>query len=144
LSDASLKQAQQATEKRAQWLIDWKNNLVDDINRAHFSGAISDSSGAKYTGIAGATDQSLSLKLPYGIARVTWRELSPETLLTVSTSFVKPNAPDAPDRQWRCAVFASEFGQTEVARQWAEAAAKVNSRYHEQVSQLFASPPQFR
>jgi hypothetical protein len=64
LSGASLKQAQEATEKRAQWLIDWKNNLIDDINRAHFSGAISDSTGAKYTGIAGATDQSLSLKLP--------------------------------------------------------------------------------
>lgn len=144
LSDASLKQAQEATEKRAQWLIDWKNNLIDDINRAHFSGAISDSNGAKYTGIAGATDQSLSLKLPYGIARVTWRELSPETLLTVSTSFVKPNAPDAPDRQWRCAAFASEFGQTEVARQLAEAAAKVKSQYHEQISQLFAPPPQFR
>ncbi|HWN64934.1 MAG TPA: protein kinase [Candidatus Binatus sp.] len=144
LSGASLKQAQEATEKRAQWLIDWKNNLIDDINRAHFSGAISDSSGAKFTGIAGATDQSLSLKLPYGIARVTWRELPPKTLLTVSTSFVKPNAPDAADRQWRCAVFASEFGQTEVARQLAEAAVKVNSRYHEQISQLFPPPPQFR
>jgi len=144
LSDASLKQAQEATEKRAQWLIDWKNNLIEDINRAHFSGAISDSSGAKYTGIAGATDQSLSLKLPYGIARVTWRELSPKTLLTVSTSFIKPNVPDAPDRQWRCAVFASEFGQTEVARQLADAAAKVKSQYHEQISQLFPPPPQFR
>ena len=139
LSDASLKQAQEATEKRAQWLIDWKNNLIDDINRAHFSGAISDSSGAKYTGIAGATDQSVSLRLPYGIARVAWRDLSPKTLLTVSTSFVKPNAPDAPDRQWRCAVFASEFGQTEIARQLAEAAVKVKSQYHEQISQLF--PP---
>jgi Protein kinase domain len=93
LSDASLKQEQEATEKRAQWLIDWKNNLIDDINRAQFSGAISDSSGAKYTGIAGATDQSLGLKLPYGIARVTWTELLPKTLLTVSTSFIKPNAP---------------------------------------------------
>src|SRR6266566_2157864 len=144
LSDPSLKQAQQATDKRVQWLIDWKNNLIDDINRAHFSGAISDSSGAKYTGIGGATDQSLSLKLPYGIARVTWRELSPETLLTVSTSFVKPSAPDAPDRQWRCAAFASEFGQTEAARQLAEAAAKVKTQYQEQISQLFPPPPQFR
>ena len=144
LSRASLKQAQEATEKRAQLLIDWKNNLIDDINRAHFSGAISDSSGAKYTGIVGATDQSLSLKLPYGIARVTWREFSPKTLLAVSTSFVKSNAPDAPDRQWRCAAFASEFGQTEVARQLAEAAAKVKSQYHEQISQLFPTPPQFR
>jgi hypothetical protein len=84
------------------------------------------------------------LKLPYGIGRVTWKELSPETLLTISTSFVKPNAPDAPDRQWRCAAFASEFGQTEVARQLAEAAAKGKSQYHEQISQLFPPSSQFR
>ena len=144
LSDASLKQVQEATEKRAQWLIDWKNNLIDDINREHFSGAISDKSGAKYTGITGATEQSLSLKLRYGIARVTWRDLSPKTLLTVSISFVRPNAPDAPDRQWRCAVFASEFGQTGAARQLAEAAAKIKSQYHDQISQLFPPSSQFR
>jgi Serine/threonine protein kinase len=144
LSGASLKQAQEVTERKAQWLIDWKNNLIDDINRTHFSGAISDNNGAKYTGIAGATDQSLSLRLPYGIARVTWKELSPKTLLMVSTSFVKPNAPDAPDRQWRCAAFANEFGQTEAARQLAEAAAKIKPQYHEQISQLFPPPPQSR
>jgi hypothetical protein len=70
LSDASLKQAQEATEKRAQCLIDWKNSLIDDINRAHFSGAISDRSGAKYTGIASATIKAL-VSVPHGIARVT-------------------------------------------------------------------------
>src|SRR5438067_816110 len=124
LSDASLKQAQKRAERKAQWLIDWKNKLIDDLNGAHFSGALTDGSGAQYTGIAGVTDQCLSLKLPHGIARLTWTELAPQTLLTVSISFIQPSAPDVADRQWRCAAFASEFGQAELGRQLAEAAAK--------------------
>jgi len=142
LSDALLKQAQNTAEKRAQWLIDWKKRLIDDLNRAHFSGALADSSGVRYTGIAGATDENFSLKLPYGIARLTWPELVPETLLTVSISFIQPSAPDAADRQWRCAAFASEFGQPELGRQLAEAAGKAQPQYREQISQLFPDTPQ--
>jgi len=144
LSDASLKKTQKTAEKKAQWLIDWKSKLIDDLNGAHFSGALTDSSGAHYTGIAGATDQSLSLKLPHGIARLTWTELAPQTLLTVSISFIQPSAPDVADRQWRCAAFASEFGQAELGRQLAEAAGKAEPQYREQISQLFPDIPQSR
>src|SRR6266700_1098035 len=144
LSDASLKQAQNTAEKRAQWLIDWKSKLIDDLNRVHFSGALADSSGAQYTGIAGATDESLSLKLPHGIARLTWPELVPKTLLTVSISFIQPSAHDAADRQWRCAAFASEFGQAEVGRQLTEAAGKAEPQYTEQILQLLPDVPQSR
>jgi serine/threonine protein kinase len=141
LSDASLKQAQKTGEKKAQWLIDWKSTLIADLNGAHFSGALTDNSGAQYTGIAGATDQSLSLKLPHGIARLTWTELAPKTLLEVSISFIQPSAPDAADRQWRCAAFASELGQAELGRQLAEAAGKAEPQYREQISQLFPDIP---
>ena len=144
LNDASLKQAKETAEKKARWLINWKNNLIYDLNRGHFSGAFTDSSGAQYTGIASATDESLSLKLPHGIARVTWEKLSPKTLFKVSTSFIQPGTPHAADQQWRCAVFASEFGQAEVARQLAEAAAKAKPEYREQISQVFPHIPQVR
>lgn len=141
LSDASLKQAQKTGERKAQWLIDWKSKLIADLNGAHFSGALTDNSGAQYTGIAGATDQSLSLKLPHGIARLTWTELAPKTLLEVSISFIQPSAPDAADRQWRCAAFASELGQAELGRQLAEAAGKAEPQYREQILQLFPDIP---
>ena len=140
LSDASLKRAKEAAEKKAQWLIDWKNDLIKDLNETHFSGSLADRSGAQYTGVASATEDSLSLKLPHGIARVKWPELSPEALLKVSTSFIQPTAPDTPDRQWHCAAFASEFGQSEVARQLADAAAKAKPEYREQIPVLFAIP----
>jgi hypothetical protein len=141
-SDASLKSAKETAERKGQWLVDWKNDLMKDLNDTHFSGALADRSGEQYTGIAGATDKSLSLKLRHGIARVTWAELSPQALLNVSTSFIQPTAPDAADRQWRCAVFASETGQAEAARRLADAAAKTNPQYWDQVSALFSNVSQ--
>ncbi|HZA38196.1 MAG TPA: protein kinase [Candidatus Baltobacteraceae bacterium] len=142
LSDASFKQAKETTEKKAQWLIDWKNELIYDLNRRHFSGAFTGRNGTHYTGIASASDDSLSLKLRYGITRVGWTQLPPKALLKVSTSFIQPTAPDAADRQWRCAVFASETGQPESARGLAEAAAKAKAEYRQQISQLFPDIPQ--
>jgi hypothetical protein len=142
VSDPSLSKAKEAAEKRARWLLDWRNSLIYDLNRTRFTGAISDTSGGQYTGIISATDQSLSLRLSHGIARVAWTKLSPKMLLTVSTSFIRSGAPEAADRRWRCAVFASEFGQTELARQLAELAAKSNSEYRGQISALFPEVPQ--
>ncbi len=144
LNDTSLKRAKETAEKKAQWLIDWKNDLIKDLNDTHFSGALADRSGTQYVGIASATDDSLSLKLRYGIARVTWREFSPGVLLNVSNSFIQETAPDAADRQWRCAVFASETGQAQTARKLAEAAAKAKPGYREQISALFSDIPESR
>jgi len=144
VSDPSLNKAKAIAEQRARWLVDWKNNLIYDLNRKRFTGAISDSSGGDYTGIISATDQSLSLRLPHGIARIAWAKLSPKTLLTVSAALIRSGAPDAADQQWRCAVFASEFGQAEQARQLAGAATKAKPEYKEQVSVLFPGLPQDR
>jgi DNA-directed RNA polymerase subunit RPC12/RpoP len=139
LIGAYYKPAEEVAEKRAQLMFDWKNTLIDDLNRAHFSGTLTDNSGAQYTGIVSATDEGLTMKLPYGIAWITWEKLSPKELLAVSKSFIDPGARDAADRQWRCAVFASETGQTEEATQLAEAAARVKPEYKEQIPQLFSN-----
>ncbi len=130
------KPAEDVAEKRARLMFDWKNTLMDDLNRAHFSGTLTDSSGAQYIGIVSATDEGLTMKLPYGIAWITWDKLSPKEILAVSKSFIDPGALGAADRQWRCAVFASETGQTEAARELAEAAARANPEYKEQTSLL--------
>ena len=136
--------AEEIAEKRALLMSDWKNALIDDLNRAHFSGTLTDSSRAQYTGIVSATDEGLTMKLPYGIAWITWDNLSPKEILAVSKSFIDPGAPDAADRQWRCAVFASETGQTEAARELVEAAARMKPEYKEQIAQLFPEITQMR
>jgi hypothetical protein len=128
--------AQQLAEKRALLMSDWKNRLIDDLNRAHFSGSLTDTSGAQYTGIVSATDEGLTMKLPYGIAWIAWDKVSPKEILAVSKSFIDPKARDAADREWRCAVFASETGQTEQARGLAEAAARAKPEYREQLPKV--------
>jgi DNA-directed RNA polymerase subunit RPC12/RpoP len=137
LIGAYYKPAEEVAEKRARLMLDWKNTLIDDLNRAHFLGTLTDNSGAQYTGIVSGTGEGLTMKLPYGIAWITWEKLSPKELLAVSKSFIDPGARDAADRQWRCAVFASETGQTEEATQLAEAAARAKPEYKEQIPQLF-------
>ena len=138
LIGAYYKPAEEVAEKRARLMSDWKNTLIDDLNRAHFSGTLTDISGAQYMGIVSATDEGLTMKLPYGIAWITWEKLSPQTLLMVSRSFIKPVARDAADRQWGCAVFASETRQPEAATELAEAAARAKPEYKEQIPQLFS------
>jgi hypothetical protein len=128
--------AQQFAQKKPQWLNDWKKNLIADLNRAHFSGAIKDVTGLDYTGIDGATAQKIVAKNPYGTVQLDWTKFAPRTLLSISTSFIKPNAADAADRQWLCAVYASETGQAEEARKLAENAAKAKPEYREQIPAL--------
>jgi hypothetical protein len=84
------------------------------------------------------------MKLPYGIAWITWDKLSPKEILAVSRSFISPGARDAADRQWRCAVFASETAQTEAARELTEAAARAKPEYKQEISVLFPEIPQAR
>src|SRR5437763_4045732 len=44
------KEMEGAPQRKSQWLAIWKKKLVDDLNRKQFSGAITDTSGAQYTG----------------------------------------------------------------------------------------------
>ena len=124
------------SKKKFEWLAAWKSKLINDLNRSHFSGAIADVNGMQYQGISSATPEQLSLQTPYGIVGVSWAKVAPRALLAVSTSFIKPNQADAADRQWLCAVFASEIGETETARNLAEAAAKTKPEYKEQLGVL--------
>ena len=131
------KELETAAQRKTQWLATWKKRLIDDLNHKQFSGAIMDTSGAEYTGVTSADNQTIALKLSYGIARVPWSKLAPKTLLGISSSFIQPNAPDAADRQWLCAVYANATGQADVARQLAEAAAQSKPEYGEQIDLLF-------
>ena len=142
LNESSLREQQNIATKKARWLIEWKQKLIVDLNRAGFPGPITDIGGVEYkAAITGATETRLVQKLPYGVAELDWNKLSPKTLLAISRSFIAENAPDAADRQWRCAVFASETGQPDSARQLAEAAAKAKPDYGNQLRVLNLGAP---
>ncbi len=128
--------ARELARKKPLWLRQWKKQLIEDLNRSHFSGAVTDRTGVQYTGILRATDSNLTMKLPYGEAQLPWGRLSHETLLKVSASFIKPSGPDAAERNWLCAVYASETGQSEEARKLAAEAAKEKPEYRDQAPML--------
>ena len=133
--------AQQAMHKKPQWIADWKNRLVDDLNRTHFQGEISDITGVKYSGIEAATPQAVTVKIgAYGTAQKPWTQFSPQTLLAISSSFIKSGAPDTADREWVCAVYAYEIGQTEDAKRLGAEAAKGKPEYSQMLPALLQSP----
>ncbi|MFN2541028.1 MAG: serine/threonine-protein kinase [Chthoniobacterales bacterium] len=119
--------------KKAQWLAQWKNNLITDLNRKQFSGEITDLDRVQYNGIVSATADRLMLKTHYGIVGLPWPKLPSQKLLAVSASFIWPDNSEAADRQWLCAVFASATGQFDAARQFAEAAAKTKPEYRQEI-----------
>lgn len=128
---AKKKEVEQAVQRKPQWLAEWKNKLIQDLNQRHYNGAIVDRTGAQYSGIDSATADKLGMRVPYGSVQIDWTNVSPKTLLAVSAAFIQPNASDAADRQWLCAVYASETGQLDAARQFGEAAAKSKPEYQD-------------
>jgi predicted RNA-binding Zn-ribbon protein involved in translation (DUF1610 family) len=76
-----------------------------------------------------------------GEAQVPWAQLSPQTQLAVSSSFIKPNTPDAADREWLSAVYALQTGQTAAGKQFAEAAAKAKPEYKNFLQPLLQAKP---
>ncbi len=138
LTDSSLKQAQAAERKKVAWLAEWKARLISDLGTGRFTAAVTTLAGASYTGAAGASEASITLKLPpYGAAEVEWTKLAPQTLLAMSAAFI-PGAADAADRQWVAAVFAHETGQAEQAAQLSEAAVKAKPSYRSELGLLKA------
>lgn len=137
------KQAQQAAQdvvrKRPQWLNDWKNRLVADLNRAPYTGAITDVTGVQYSGITKATPDDLTMKVPYGEAKLAWNRISPASLLKISSSYINPASPDAGERNWLCAVYANETGQTEEAKRLAGEAGKSKPEYNQMWAALQGS-----
>jgi hypothetical protein len=133
--------AQQVAVKIPQWLADWKAKLIQDLNTTHYTGNIVAVTGAQYSGIVGATPDRLKVKLPFGEAEVPWTLLSPQSLLAVSASFARPNAPDLADRQWLCAVYAVETAQAGEAKRLATAAAQAKPAYQAQLQTLLGTKP---
>jgi serine/threonine protein kinase len=137
LTSEALKQQQNVTLRKGQWLIDWKNKLIENLNRTAYGATITDVRGTPYTGSVGASLNRLKLRTPYGTVEVEWTLLAPTTLLSISKSFIKPNVADTADRQWLCAIFALETGQVPAARELAQAAAAGKPEYQQQLAAVF-------
>ncbi len=129
VSESSLLTEKENTGKKAQWLVEWKKRLIDDINRSPYRGRVVDRTGTEYVAMTSASDQSLTVETSYGPGKLDWLKFDPKMLLTVSKFFVRPGTSDTAERLWLCAIFANETGLTEEARKLAEAAAAAKADY---------------
>jgi hypothetical protein len=111
--------------------------VIQDLNRAHYADTPTD----PIRELIPRRRTNSRSKLRKGVVQIDWGKISPKTLLAISESFIQPNMPDAADRQWLCAVYAIQTGQTDVGRQLAEAAAKSKSEYHDQLEFLLPAAP---
>ncbi len=125
LTEPSLRQMQSNYQNAADWLVEWKATLINDLNVHGYNGAVV-ANNTQYSGVAGATADKLRIKIPYGVAETDWFKVAGPTLLRISSSF----AIDA-DRQWRCGVFAWAIGQTDAAQKFLDAASSAKPSYRE-------------
>ncbi|PYK69032.1 MAG: hypothetical protein DME45_04265 [Verrucomicrobia bacterium] len=125
VTDPSLKQTQDGYQNAADWLVEWKATLINDLNTHGYNGPVA-ANNIQYSGAAGATADKLRLKIPHAVAETDWLKVAPPILLTISSSFAT-NA----DRQWRCGVFAWAIGQTEAAQRLLDAASSAKPSYRE-------------
>ncbi|MBA3543025.1 MAG: serine/threonine protein kinase [Chthoniobacterales bacterium] len=138
LSAPSLLAEREEELQRARWLADWKTKLISDINGTGFGGVVTDIHNVRYDGpIRRATPDKIELKTRYGSVMTSWLNLSPQTLLTMSTAFIRPQVEDLAERQWLSAVFALQTGQTEKANELARAAAEAKPEFRALLPRFF-------
>lgn len=140
LTEPSLVTAQEAERKKVQWLIDWKKQLIADLNAGRFQAEL-EIAGTKYLGAKAADASEITFKFREvkGSRPLEWKTIDPKTLLAISLSVFRENTPDAADRNWCAAIFALETGQHQSARVLADKAAKAKPEYRELLT-LFPAP----
>ncbi len=110
LNEPALKQAQAKCVEVANWLVQWKETLIADLNARGYRGQIH-ANNLEFTGIIGATANELRLRLPYGEAPMAWDKVPAANLLAASASFAADQS-----RKWNCGVFAWAMGATDAAK----------------------------
>ncbi len=135
LNDPTLKEAQRQYVAVGEWLQEWKKNLISDLNARGWNGSVA-VNGIDYSGIVGASEDRLRLRLPYGEAPVAWTQVSPATLLAAATSFARD-----PDRKWRSGIFAWITGQSTASDQLWNVACAAKASYRPSRSFLDQATP---
>lgn len=124
--------------QRASWLAEWKQRLIRDLNETGYGGAVVDVHGVRYERpIRRATAEKLALRTRYGTVMTYWLNIPPGTLLTMSRAFIRLAQGDVPERQWLCAIFAAQIGDSAAAHQLARQAAAGRAHYRELLARYF-------
>ena len=125
VTEPSLKRLRADYDRVATWLVDWKAQLIRDLNVRGFDEPLT-AGNVEYTGIAGASASALRLRVPYGFTELDWVQIPPRTLVDVSSRFAT-----TADQKWRCGVFAWSIGWSDAERRLMDGACAAKPSYKE-------------
>ncbi len=94
--------------RRVDWLVQFKDQLIRDLNAAGYTAVLQRRNGQQIAGgVAHASELQLDIRVQFGNVPITWADLAPQSVLAMAKSFIKPTlAPEAQaDRAWQAGVF---------------------------------------
>jgi hypothetical protein len=97
--------------KKAQWLANFKDQLIEDLNKKGYAQPIKNKAGAT---LPGAVTKADPQQVIMGATAVPWADISLDSDLAMASSFIQPDMPPeiAGFRKWHLGVFSFFAGKT--------------------------------
>ena len=134
VSDPEIARQKADLLKKAQWLVQFKDTLANDINVLGYSQPILKVNGASISGgVHKATRAQLEIDTQYGALIVPWGELPPSEMLAMADYYTKRTTVPgvAADRMWLAGVFGIETGMVKDGKALLDKAAAIKADYYD-------------
>ena len=120
--------------KKAQWLSQFKETIIADINAIGYPLPVAKINSAPIEGgVTKATQTLVEIQTKYGPVEVLWTEMPPAEILAISEYFTgKATTHEAViERQWLSGVFAMTAGLSKDGKALLDNAAQMKPAYHD-------------
>jgi hypothetical protein len=129
--------------KRIGWLVEFKQQLIKDLNTGGCTLPLQRKNGQKILGgVAQAADDKLQIRVQFGSLPIAWSDLSPQSILQMAGFYMQPTLPPAAlaDRQWRAGVFCLFTQMFTEGQALMDAAAPASDEYKLHRALFFGEP----
>ena len=128
-----------ALVKKATWLVQFKNLLIQDINSYGYPDVIVTKTGGRLPdGTKKATEDGVFVQTQFGAVPSPWTMLTPAEILSLASYYQQTTATSAPqkvpDRQWLSGVFACEEGLSRDGHTLLVQASQVKDEYKDDLN----------
>lgn len=126
--------------ERAEWLGEFRNQLIADINRHGYAKPVPRRNGATLPGeVSSANADGIEVKIQYGTMPIPWREIRPATQLEMARAFFGKSGEEGGEaaRKWLAGVFAYESGMKDAAGELMTSAGQMESKYKDRLGIFF-------
>ncbi|HET6409088.1 MAG TPA: protein kinase [Chthoniobacteraceae bacterium] len=134
------KNEQRALVAHMDSLAKFKAGLIKDLQAVNYTGQlVRRNKSSVPPGRITATEATMESGSTFGVVKVTWAEMAPDSVIAIAKAQIKPEPADAAaDRQWRLGIYALTMGAKDAARELIGQAAQAKPEYAE-LKQLIES-----